>query len=65
DANFLHIVQDDDGLFEEGLANNAVWNDLNFVKEGRVYALGGDTWPYGGPLSAMTLIDRTVEALDQ
>lgn len=65
DANLIHIVQDDDNVFEQQLADNAVWNDLTFTKEDRVYALGGDAWPYGGPLSAMTLVERTLQALDK
>ncbi|TGU53214.1 iron-siderophore ABC transporter substrate-binding protein, partial [Mesorhizobium sp. M00.F.Ca.ET.186.01.1.1] len=51
DANFLHIIQDDDNVIENQLKNNPVWNGLKFVKENRIYALGGDMWPYGGPLS--------------
>ncbi|MFB4212830.1 ABC transporter substrate-binding protein [Shouchella sp. JSM 1781072] len=65
DANLLHIVQGDDNVFENQLQDNSVWNDLTFTKEGRVYALGGDTWPYGGPLSAEKLVHRTLEVLDQ
>ncbi|WP_078394808.1 ABC transporter substrate-binding protein [Shouchella patagoniensis] len=65
DANLIHIVQDDDNVFEQQLADNAVWTDLTFTKENRVYALGGDAWPYGGPLSAKTLVERTLEALNE
>ncbi|WP_243839510.1 ABC transporter substrate-binding protein [Shouchella lehensis] len=65
DANLLHIVQGDDNVFENQLKDNSVWNDLTFTKENRVYALGGDTWPYGGPLSAEKLVHRTLEVLDQ
>uniref|UniRef100_UPI002685FC89 ABC transporter substrate-binding protein n=1 Tax=Paenibacillus sp. 598K TaxID=1117987 RepID=UPI002685FC89 len=65
DANFLHIVQDSDNVIENQLKDNPVWKGLNFVKEGRVYALGGDMWPYGGPLGAQTMASKTAELLTQ
>ncbi|GAE08709.1 twin-arginine translocation pathway signal [Paenibacillus sp. JCM 10914] len=42
DANFLHMIQDNDNIIENQLKDNPVWKGLNFVKENRVYALGGD-----------------------
>lgn len=63
DANFLHIIQESDNVIDNQLTNNPVWNGLNFVKENRVYALGGDMWPYGGPLSAQTMAQKTAELL--
>jgi ABC-type Fe3+-hydroxamate transport system substrate-binding protein len=33
------------------------------VKAGRAYALGGDTWLFGGPLSAEALVNIVVKAL--
>lgn len=63
DANFLHIIQNDDNVIENQLKNNPVWNGLAFVKENRVYALGGDLWPYGGTMSAKILVDKAVELL--
>ncbi|RXZ80126.1 iron-siderophore ABC transporter substrate-binding protein [Paenibacillaceae bacterium] len=65
DANFLHIVQDDDNVIDNQMKNNAVWNSLNFVKENRVFALGGDMWPYGGPLSAQIMAQKTADLLTQ
>ncbi len=63
DANFLHIIQDDDNVIENQLKNNPVWNGLTFVKENRVYALGGDLWPYGGTMSAKILANKVVNLL--
>lgn len=65
DANFLHIIQESDNVIENQLKDNPVWNGLNFVKESCVYALGGDMWPYGGPLSAQTMAQKTAELLIQ
>ncbi|MED3647376.1 iron-siderophore ABC transporter substrate-binding protein [Halalkalibacterium halodurans] len=65
DANFIYVVQEDDNVFEDQLADNPVWTNLNFVQEERTYSLGGDAWLYGGPLSAKTLVDRLVDSLTQ
>ncbi|WP_186673350.1 ABC transporter substrate-binding protein [Sporosarcina sp. BP05] len=63
DANYLYIVQNDDNIYEKQLKDNAVWKNLNFVKEDRLYDLGGDTWLYGGPLSAETLLDKITSTM--
>lgn len=65
DANFLHIIQESDNVIDNQLKDNPVWNGLNFVKEDRVYALGGDMWPYGGPLSAQVMAQKTADLLTQ
>ncbi|MFS0727444.1 ABC transporter substrate-binding protein [Paenibacillus sp. 1P07SE] len=65
DANFLHIIQESDNVIDNQLKDNPVWTGLNFVKEDRVYALGGDMWPYGGPLSAQSMASKTAELLTQ
>ncbi|MNZ98213.1 hypothetical protein D3C78_1174900 [compost metagenome] len=63
DSNFIYIVQVDDNVFENQLKNNKVWTNLDFVKENRTYALGGDSWVFGGPLSAKTIVNKAVELL--
>ncbi|MBN2980935.1 iron-siderophore ABC transporter substrate-binding protein [Cohnella algarum] len=64
DATLLHIIQSTDPALDL-LAKNPVWSGLDFVKENRVYALGGDTWPYGGPLSVKLLAQKTTDLLTQ
>jgi len=64
-ASLLHIVQEDDNIFENQLKDNAVWKDLAFVKENRIYALGGDTWPFGGPLMAEVFANKAADLLAQ
>lgn len=60
-ASLLHMVQmQTDNIFEKFLNTNPVWKSLTFVKENRIYALGGDTWPFGGPFSMETFVDRVV-----
>ncbi|TAA73600.1 ABC transporter substrate-binding protein [Planococcus salinarum] len=63
DANYLYTVPDEDNIYENQLAGNAVWENLNFVEEGRTYDLGPDTWLYGGPLSAETLMDQITDVM--
>ncbi|MBO9609202.1 MAG: iron-siderophore ABC transporter substrate-binding protein [Paenibacillaceae bacterium] len=62
-ANFIHITQANDNIYENQLKDNAVWKGLAFVKENRIYALPGNTWTFGGPLSAKVLADQAVTAL--
>ncbi|MUV37737.1 putative siderophore-binding lipoprotein YfiY [Lentibacillus sp. JNUCC-1] len=64
DANFFYVVQDDDNIFENQLKDNAVWKNLDFVKNDRMYPLGGDAWLFGGPLSAKTVVDQVVNVVE-
>lgn len=63
DAHFLYVAQDEDNVFTGALADNPVWQDLEFVQADRVHALGGDTWLFGGPLSAEVVAHRVAEVL--
>jgi len=63
DANYLYTVPEADNIYENQLAGNPVWENLAFVKEGRTYDLGADTWLYGGPLSAETLMNQMTDVL--
>lgn len=63
DANYLYVVQENDNIYENQLADNAVWNGLSFVEEDRMYPLGGDAWLFGGPLSAKVVVERIVDSM--
>lgn len=63
DANFFYVVQQDDDVFAKALQDNPVWSGLEFVRENRTYSLGGNTWLFGGSLSAQLVADKVVEAL--
>lgn len=65
DASLLTIIQSDDDVIALHMKDNSVWKSLTFVKENRIFALGGDTWPFGGPLSAETLTERIVSVLSK
>ncbi|SDJ17727.1 ABC transporter substrate-binding protein [Salimicrobium halophilum] len=62
DAHFYYIVQEEDNIFSNQLAGNPVWEELNFVQEGRTYQMPGDTWTFGGPISAEKLATQVVDA---
>lgn len=62
-ASLLTIIQPDDNIIDKHMKDNPVWKGLTFVKENRIFALGGDTWPFGGPLSAETFVNRVVATL--
>ncbi|NGP46402.1 iron-siderophore ABC transporter substrate-binding protein [Bacillaceae bacterium SIJ1] len=64
DALLIHAVQEDDPLFEN-LESNKAWQELQFVKEGHMVDIGGDTWTFGGVLSAHTLVDNLLESLKE
>jgi ABC-type Fe3+-hydroxamate transport system substrate-binding protein len=62
DTHFFYVVQSNDDVFQTS-AVKPLWDSLPFVKAGRAHALGGDTWLFGGPLSAEVLVDIVVNAL--
>ena len=60
DTNFIYVAQDD---YEATMAESALWNAVPFVAAGRAYWLGGDVWLFGGPLSAVVLVDTVLAGL--
>lgn len=62
DLNFFYVVQDDDNVFTTS-AVAPLWENLEFVQNGHAYPLGGDTWLFGGPLSASLLVDIVMGTL--
>ena len=62
DVNFFYVVQDDNDVFARD-AIRPLWENLTFVQNGNAHPLGGDTWLFGGPLSAELLIDKVVNLL--
>lgn len=64
-THFFYVVQDDDNIFADALAEDPIWSSFPFVQEGQTYALGGDTWTFGGHRSVQRLIERVLSALTQ
>lgn len=60
---FLYIVQEADNIFDDQLKGNPVWENLSFVQEGNTHQLPGDTWTFGGILSAEVLTKQLVDAM--
>ncbi|MGA5168484.1 MULTISPECIES: ABC transporter substrate-binding protein [Streptomyces] len=63
DATFLYVAAANDNPFTGDLAGNAVWKGLEFVKKDKALPLDPGTWLFGGPLSAMHILDETGKAL--
>ncbi|MEU5977446.1 iron-siderophore ABC transporter substrate-binding protein [Streptomyces sp. NPDC047315] len=63
DATFLYVAATNDNPFTGVFAKNPVWKNLDFVKNDRVNALDPGTWLFGGPLSALHVLDETGKAL--
>lgn len=60
---FFYVVQESDDVFASRLADNPLWRNLGFVREGRTFPLGGDTWLFGGPLSAQLVAEKVAGLL--
>jgi ferric hydroxamate transport system substrate-binding protein len=61
--HFFYIVQDSDNIFA-GAGLQALWQSLPFVQNKRAYQMAGNTWTFGGPLSAQTLITAVMKKLE-
>ncbi len=64
DVHFWYMANESEGdAFAEGLADNAIWKNLPFVKNGKVKRLPDSLWMFGGPLSMAQFVDAAVDAL--
>ena len=63
-ANFLYIAAADDPQWQKW-QRSPVWQELEFVKQNRLYSIGADTWVFGGPLSAQILVQRVIASLNK
>lgn len=64
DVRFWYMANEVDGdPFAEELAGNAIWQNLPFVKSGKVYRFPDGLWMFGGPLSMAQYVDAAIEAL--
>lgn len=66
DVHFLYAANDAEAdPFAEGLAGNAIWEQLPFVEAGQVHRLPDGIWMFGGPASGEAFIAATVDALTE
>ncbi len=63
DASLIYLNMDNTGGLQEQLKSNALWSELDFVKQQRVYGIDRRIWGYGGPISAKVLVGEVVKAL--
>lgn len=62
DLHYFYVVNADDQVMDLDTVS-PIWKSLPFVKSGQAYPLGGDTWLFGGPLSAELIVDIVVGEL--
>ncbi|MGW2149041.1 ABC transporter substrate-binding protein [Nonomuraea bangladeshensis] len=62
DIRFFYNASDGDDVFADGLASNAIWKSLPFVKSQQVHKLPNGIWTFGGPLSGQQFADALVKA---
>ena len=66
DATFFYTgTVDPEGDVNAALAENAVWQKIPAVAEGRAHAFPPGVWTFGGPRSAEQIVDAYVDLLTQ
>ncbi|MGY0233853.1 ABC transporter substrate-binding protein [Longispora urticae] len=60
DVRFLYSAPEDD-VFADGLAGNAIWDSMTYVKTKQVHKLPNGIWTFGGPASSRQFIDQLVK----
>ena len=59
----LTMALEEDDPFRETWSKNPAYRRLPVVERDRVVPIGGDTWPWGGPLSAALAAERIADAV--
>jgi iron complex transport system substrate-binding protein len=62
DLRFFYNASDGVDVFAEGLAGNAIWQSLEFVKQKKLHRMPDGIWTFGGPLSGKQYVDELVKA---
>ncbi|MEU4475657.1 iron-siderophore ABC transporter substrate-binding protein [Micromonospora sp. NPDC023888] len=57
----FYSASDGDDVFADGLAGNAIWKALPFVRQGNLHRMPNGVWTFGGPLSGKQYIDELVK----
>jgi iron complex transport system substrate-binding protein len=64
DVRFWYIANNADGdPYQQELAGNAIWQNLPFVKSGKVHRFPDALWMFGGPKSMEQFVDAALAAL--
>jgi ferric hydroxamate transport system substrate-binding protein len=62
DAHLFYSASEED-VFESGMADNPVWENLPVVAAGNVHKLEPGTWTFGGPAASRFFVEQVVETL--
>jgi ferric hydroxamate transport system substrate-binding protein len=66
DVRYWYMTNDVFGdAYADNLAGNAIWENLPFVRSGKVQRLPDGMWMFGGPKSMEQYVDAAVEALQK
>ncbi|MFI6298974.1 ABC transporter substrate-binding protein [Nonomuraea sp. NPDC050790] len=63
ETRFFYSASDGVDVFADGLATNAIWKSLPFVKSQNVTKLPDGIWTFGGPASCKQYAEALVKAL--
>ncbi|WP_412543268.1 iron-siderophore ABC transporter substrate-binding protein [Longispora sp. K20-0274] len=61
DLRFFYNASDGDDVFATGLAGNAIWDSMAFVKSKQVHRNPDGIWTFGGPASARQFVNQLVK----
>jgi ferric hydroxamate transport system substrate-binding protein len=62
-SSMIYVAQEGDNIFTGELANNPIYQGLEYVEEDRVHPIDPGTWLWGGPVTAVTVYDEVERAL--
>ncbi|WP_089155895.1 ABC transporter substrate-binding protein [Micromonospora sp. NBS 11-29] len=60
ELHFFYNASDGQDVFADGLAGNAIWRSLPFVRQNTLHKMPNGMWTFGGPLSAKQFVDQFV-----
>ncbi|MEU5873929.1 iron-siderophore ABC transporter substrate-binding protein [Glycomyces sp. NPDC047369] len=61
ELKFIWNNADGGNIFTDGVAGNAIWENLAFVENGTMYELPHGVWTFGGPKSSEAILDYFAE----
>jgi len=61
DVHFFYNASDGTDVFADGLAGNAIWDSLTFVKNKQLHRNPNGIWTFGGPASCTQFVEQLVK----
>lgn len=62
-THLMYVAAKNDDVFKKSLPKNALWKNLDFVKNDKVHDLDPGTWFFGGPFSTAQVADEIAGAV--